>query len=165
MNTFKTPTATNAPRVLVVDRDANLAETVADGLVQLGFDTEYVTSSREATRLLDGEPIDALVTNLRMPELDGIELLRIAKLTAPSCPVILMTECGTVDLAVAAMRQGAYHCLLKPFLVRELALFNRRAHPHRARTQCESGSTERKACVPTRGCTATTVLTGRGAGT
>jgi two-component system response regulator HydG len=115
------------PRVLVVDDDAALAETIADGLCRRGYSAVPVVSSQDASRRLHEEQVDALVTDLRMPHTDGLGLLAVSKRTSPSRPVILMTAFSAVDSAVESLRQGAYHYLTKPFKVDELALFLGRA--------------------------------------
>jgi two-component system response regulator HydG len=113
-------------RILLVDDDRSLAETLADELGTDGFDVTFVTSSDEAARALDGD-FDALVTDLRMPGLDGLELLARSRQVAPERPVIVMTAFSAVDSAIESIRRGAYHYLTKPFKVDELALFLSRA--------------------------------------
>jgi two-component system response regulator HydG len=114
-------------RVLVVDDDLALAETLADGLAERGFDAVACASSTEAARRLEDEPFDALVTDLRMPAIDGIGLLALSKRAAPERPVIVMTGYGAIETAVDAIRHGAHHYMTKPFATDELALFVRRA--------------------------------------
>src|SRR5689334_7823699 len=97
------------PRVLVVDDQLSMAEMLCDGLSERGYD------------------VDALVTDLRMPHVDGLELLAISRKAAPDRPVIVMTAFSAIDSAVESIRQGAYHYLTKPFKVEELALFLGRA--------------------------------------
>ncbi len=116
-----------APRVLVVDDEGSLAETVADNLADRGFDTTALASSAKATELLANDRFDVLVTDLRMPEVDGLTLLGRSRSLDPSRPVIVMTAYGAIDGAIEAMRQGAYHYLTKPFKTDELALFIGRA--------------------------------------
>jgi two-component system response regulator HydG len=123
---MKTTTAERA-RVLIVDDELPMAEVLADGLAEHGFDAVAIPSSAEAARRLGEEPFDALVTDLRMPEVDGLELVSIARRVAPSCPVIVMTAYSAVDTAVESIRRGAYHYLTKPFKIDELAIFLRRA--------------------------------------
>jgi two-component system, NtrC family, response regulator HydG len=118
--------AKTRPRVLIVDDDRALGETLADELTSDGFETVHVASSREAARLLEGE-FDALVTDLRMPALDGLDLLALSRKAAPDRPVIVMTAFSAVDTAIESIRQGAYHYLTKPFGVDELSLFLGRA--------------------------------------
>jgi two-component system response regulator HydG len=114
-------------RVFVVDDDRALAEALSEGLVDRGFDAIPIASSREAARRLVSEDVDALVTDLRMPGVDGLGLLEISTRSAPERPVIVMTAYSAVDTAVESIRQGAYNYLTKPFKVDELALFLGRA--------------------------------------
>ncbi|HVU00312.1 MAG TPA: sigma-54 dependent transcriptional regulator [Polyangiaceae bacterium] len=113
------------PRVLVVDDQLPMAETLADGLAERGFDATPMDSSREAAKVV--QDFDVLVTDLRMPELDGIGLLDVSKRQDPGRPVIVMTAFSAVDSAIDSIRRGAYHYLTKPFKVDELALFLERA--------------------------------------
>jgi two-component system response regulator HydG len=114
-------------RVLVVDDDPDLAETLAEGLGDRGFDAVGCASSVEAARQLETEPFDAVVTDLRMPSIDGMGLLTRSRAAAPERPVLVMTAYGAIETAVEAIRAGAYHYLTKPFAVDELALFVGRA--------------------------------------
>jgi len=115
------------PRVLVVDDHIEMAETLAEGLTDREFEAEACASSVEAAKRLESEGIDALVTDLRMPQVDGMGLLAISRKAAPERPVIVMTAYGAIETAVDAIRQGAAHYLTKPFAVDELALFLGRA--------------------------------------
>ncbi|HEX3593875.1 MAG TPA: sigma-54 dependent transcriptional regulator [Polyangiaceae bacterium] len=115
------------PRVLVVDDQLALAETLADGLSERGYDAVAASSSREAARALGSDDFDVLVTDLRMPEPDGLALLAASKDANPARPVIMMTAYSAVDSAIESIRRGAYHYLTKPFKVDELALFVDRA--------------------------------------
>ncbi len=123
------PTSRNPPkpRVLVVDDHISLAETLADGLADRGYDAVPMSSSKDAAKVLEDEPIDALVTDLRMPEVDGLGLLAVSRKHDPTRPVIVMTAYSAVDTAVESIRQGAYHYMTKPFKVDELALFLEKA--------------------------------------
>lgn len=114
-------------RILVVDDVQEMAETLAEGLTDAGFEAIACASSPEAARRLEGEAFDALVTDLRMPEVDGMGLLAISKRAAPERPVLVMTGYGAIETAVDAIRQGAYHYMTKPFSNAELALFLGRA--------------------------------------
>jgi two-component system response regulator HydG len=130
------------PKVLVVDDQLPMAETLADGLSERGYDATPTDSSREAARLVQEGGFDALVTDLRMPELDGLGLLEISRKVAPGRPVIIMTAYSAVDSAIESIRQGAYHYLTKPFKVDELALFLGRALDE-ARLRRETASLRR----------------------
>jgi two-component system response regulator HydG len=114
-------------RVLVVDDDLAMVETLADALAERGYEAVACDSSAEATRRLEQEPFDAVVTDLRMPVHDGMSLLACSRRSAPERPVIVMTGYGAIETAVDAIRQGAYHYMTKPFSSDELALYLRRA--------------------------------------
>ena len=113
-------------RVLVVDDDRDMCNVVVDGLADRGYDPVGVSSSQEAASKL-GEPFDVVVTDLRMPGIDGLELIALSRKTAPERPVIVMTAFSAVDTAVESIRRGAYHYLTKPFKLDELDLFITRA--------------------------------------
>jgi len=126
------PAGQRDARVLVIDDDSAFAETVADGLLALGWRATPLGSPERAARLLQEGQFDALVSDLRMPTMDGLELLKLAKQLAPERPVIIMTAFSAIDSAVECVRQGAYHYLTKPFKVAELDLFLLRALENRA---------------------------------
>jgi two-component system response regulator HydG len=123
------PSAAQAPRprILIVDDHLSMAETLADGLSEHGYDTVALASSKEAAKRLKNEAFDALVTDLRMPGVDGLELLKISRVHAPARPVIVMTAYSAVESAIESIRQGAFHYLTKPFKLDELVLFLNRA--------------------------------------
>jgi two-component system response regulator HydG len=121
---------TTAPamfRVLVIDDREDMAEMVADGLNDHGFDARAVSTAKLALSEISLARHDALVTDLRIPDTDGLELLALSRKVAPDAPVIVMTAFSGIDTAVESIRRGAYHYLTKPFKVEELILFLRRA--------------------------------------
>jgi two-component system response regulator HydG len=120
------------PRVIVVDDKLALAETLADGLVDQQFAAVAYGSALAALEAVTTGDIDVVVTDLQMPEMDGLALLDAIRAAAPQTQVIVMTAYGAVDSAVEAIRKGAYHYLTKPFKVDELAIFVRRAIAERA---------------------------------
>ncbi|MDF2695242.1 MAG: Response regulator of zinc sigma-54-dependent two-component system [Labilithrix sp.] len=122
-------------RVLVADDDPAMASMLADGLVDLGYDVLTATTASESVRLARDTTVDVLVSDLRMPEVDGLELLALSKRVAPERPVLVMTAFGAIDTAVESLRKGAHHYLLKPFKVAELDLFIQRALEERALRQ------------------------------
>ncbi len=119
--------AESRPRVLVVDDRFEMAEMLAEGLSDHGYDAAASGSGRSALSRLEGDGVDALVTDLRMPGVDGLELLAASQRTRPERPVIVMTAFGAVETAVESIRRGAYHYLVKPFKLEELVLFLDRA--------------------------------------
>jgi two-component system, NtrC family, response regulator HydG len=113
-------------RVLVVDDDQAFADTLAEGLSGIGWQARAV-AAQQALELVRTRDFDVLVTDLRMPEVDGLTLLGAAKQFAPECPVIIMTAFSAIDSAVECVRRGAFHYLTKPFKVAELELYLQRA--------------------------------------
>ena len=138
-------------RVLVVDDNLEMARTVADGLVDLGYVAVPVGSGRAAVDRLeakpaDAEPIDAVVTDLRMPGVDGLEVLAASRRLDAGRPVIVMTAFSAIDTAVESIRRGAYHYLTKPFKQDELAIFLARALEEvRVRQEASALKTELRA--------------------
>jgi len=114
-------------RVVVADDKLEMAETIADGLTDAGFSTIAVSGGKLALARIENEAVDALVTDLRMPNMDGIELLLAAHRIAPDLPVIVMTAYGAVETAIESIRRGAYHYVTKPFKIDELVVYLSRA--------------------------------------
>jgi two-component system response regulator HydG len=114
-------------RVLVVDDNQEMATTTADSLLDRGYDAVAVATGRQALARLEREAFDAVVTDLRMPDVDGLAVLAAARAIDLDRPVIVMTAYSAIDTAVESIRQGAYHYLTKPFKMDELAIFLQRA--------------------------------------
>jgi len=102
-------------RVLVVDDRPEMAEMIADHLCDRGYEATAMSSGEEALRILRTRCVDVLVTDLRMPGVDGFDLLSASIELDPSRTVILMTGYGTLDTALEATRRGAFQYLTKPF--------------------------------------------------
>jgi len=108
-------------RVLVVDDEQSMREFLAICLRRAGHEVAVVASAAAAIEHLGGTAVDVVVTDLRMPgELDGLGLLAQIKQRAIDSEVILVTAFATADTAIAAMKQGAYDYLTKPFKVDEI---------------------------------------------
>ena len=101
-------------RILVVDDEANIRNALAKLLSKLGHKVESAGSAQEALQLLQPGRYRVVLTDLKMPGVDGLSLLRQIKVADNSVEVIVMTAYGTVDTAVAAMREGAYDYIEKP---------------------------------------------------
>ncbi len=114
-------------KILLVDDTLEMAEMLAEGLNDRGYDAKAVASGREATARIESESFDAIVTDLRMQPVDGFALLARSRELDPDRPVIIMTAYSAIDSAVEAIRLGAYHYLAKPFKLDELVLFLERA--------------------------------------
>lgn len=100
--------------VLVVDDDPAHAEAVADSLSSQGYACTIASSGQAAVELIERQNFEIVVTDLKMPKVGGLEVLAQAKETIPDAEVIMITGHGTVESAVEAMQQGAFHFLLKP---------------------------------------------------
>jgi two-component system response regulator HydG len=111
-----------AGRLLVVDDQKNMRATTAMVLRQAGYLVDEAEDGAAALQQLEGSGYDVVLTDLRMPNVDGMEVLRTARQVAPETEVIVMTAYGTIASAVEAIRRGAYDFLAKPFKEEELLL-------------------------------------------
>src|SRR5216117_2678875 len=100
--------------LLVADDDPGLRESLERTLTREGYRVLLASDGRAALERLQDGAIDLIVTDLKMPGLTGLELLRAAKAIAPDVDVILLTAFGTIEEAVKAMKDGAYDFLTKP---------------------------------------------------
>ncbi|MDE3127137.1 MAG: sigma-54-dependent Fis family transcriptional regulator [Gemmatimonadota bacterium] len=115
-------------RILVADDEPGLREFVAEALQDDGHTVAAAADGEEAARRLAREGFDLLITDLRMPRMDGLALLRYARSEQPDMEVILLTAHGSVESAVEAMKLGAFDYLEKPISSpRELRLLAARA--------------------------------------
>ena len=103
------------PRILIVDDQERVAGVIATTLAHDGYECETHTCGASALAAVEQRRADAVVTDWKMAEMDGIELLRELRRRRPELPVILITAYGSVSSAVAAMREGAFDYVTKPF--------------------------------------------------
>ncbi len=115
------------PRLLVVDDDAASCEAVAEVLRAEGYEVATARGGRSALALAKEQVFDIVVADIRMPELDGLGLLRGLRDARLDISVILMTAFGTVEAALQAIKDGAYDYVSKPLRLDELLLTVRRA--------------------------------------
>src|SRR5687768_6297275 len=101
-------------RILVADDEAGLREFIVDSLELDHHSVVAAKDGKEAAKLLDERGFDLVLTDLKMPGLDGMSLLRKVRAEQPEVEVIVMTAHGTVDNAVEAMKLGAFEYLQKP---------------------------------------------------
>jgi len=113
--------------ILIVEDEQVLRESLAGLLEAEGYDVLQAPHGHEAYEMVLKRPVDVVLTDVRMPEMDGMALLTHLKKLAPETPVIMVTAYGTVDSAVAAMRNGAWDYLLKPVQFDDLLLKIERA--------------------------------------
>jgi two-component system response regulator PilR (NtrC family) len=101
-------------RILLAEDEKLLRESLAQLLAEEGFTVVEAADGQEAYEKLLAEPFDLVISDIRMPRMDGMTLLGHAQRIAPQTPVMMITAFGTIDSAVAAMRSGAADYLLKP---------------------------------------------------
>ncbi len=120
------------PRILVADDEASARSGLGTLLGDEGFEVVLAEDGPTALARVQESAPDILVTDLRMPGMDGIELLRRAREVDPDLVVVLMTAFAEVETAVRAMQEGAEHYLTKPLQIDELVLVIRRALERRS---------------------------------
>ncbi len=100
--------------VLVVDDEGAIRYSVSKTLQRIGYNVSEAANGEEALEMIQDEPYDVVLTDIKMPGLDGVELLKRIKETAPDAIVILMTGYASLGTAVEALRLGAHDYLIKP---------------------------------------------------
>lgn len=109
-------------QILIVDDEPKMRRVLEIMLQQMGHATLSAANGREALEVYQANAVDLVITDLRMPEIDGIELISALQAAGSDVPVIVMTAHGTIETAVSAMKQGARDYLLRPFDVDVLEL-------------------------------------------
>ncbi len=102
-------------RIIVVDDDPIALKNLRSILEKEGHRVSTINNPLRALDTLEERPCDLIITDLKMPYLDGIFLLNKAKLLAPSIEVILVTGFASLDSAITAMKQGVFYYLAKPY--------------------------------------------------
>ena len=106
--------------ILIVDDEPTIRETCAAVAQQTGMKATTVASAEEAFEVLENSAVDIVLTDLMLKGRSGLDLLKHVRDTKPTLPVIVLTQYGTIDSAVAATRLGAVDYVTKPFLIEEL---------------------------------------------
>ncbi|PYQ10155.1 MAG: hypothetical protein DMH00_11765 [Acidobacteria bacterium] len=117
-------------RILIAEDEKILRENLQTMFTEHGYQAEVAPNGTEALRRLDQDHFDLVITDMRMPEADGLEVLRKARQVDENTLVLVMTAYGSVESAVNAMRFGAYDYIQKPFELDELELKIMRAFDH-----------------------------------
>jgi DNA-binding NtrC family response regulator len=120
----------NKINILVIDDDLRMRELIRDTLAEMDLRPHLCGDSREALRRLESDPFDLVITDLKMPHIDGIGVLERAKQLNPEILVILVTGYGTIESAIEAMQKNAYDYIQKPFEPDDFLLIIRRAADH-----------------------------------
>ena len=113
--------------ILIVDDEKNYLTILSAILEEEGFEILTALSGQEALEIYKTSDLDLVLTDMKMPEMDGIALLENIKHLDPDLPVMMMTAHGTVDQAVEAMQKGAYTYILKPFDNERLTIYVNKA--------------------------------------
>jgi DNA-binding NtrC family response regulator len=101
-------------RILVVDDNINMCITLQDILLDDGYDVLISDNGQEALDIIDKNEPHLIITDMRMPNIDGLELLQIVKDRYPNIEIIIMTALGEVDSYLKAMKIGAFEYITKP---------------------------------------------------
>ena len=112
-----------AERILIVDDEIDMLE-LLELIITDRTEYEVITTNSplEVPDLLKKQPVDLMITDLRMPDIDGIELIEMVKQVDDQLPFIIITAYGTIESAVEAMRKGAFDYITKPFRQEQILL-------------------------------------------
>lgn len=115
-------------RILIIDDEPLMRISIGDALKDEGYEVSDAASGREGLAIArDGvTPFDIVITDLRLPDIDGLEVLKSLRKSSPEAMVVLITAFGAVETAVEAMKYGAYDYVTKPFAMDELLIMIRR---------------------------------------
>ena len=108
--------------VLIIDDEPLMRLSMLDALKAVGYEVQDASNGREGIDKIHSGRFDLVITDLRLPEADGLQILQACKEHSPSTEVIVITAYGSVDTAVHAMKRGAYDYITKPFSMDELLL-------------------------------------------
>ncbi len=120
------------PRILLVEDDASLSALLSLELKRRGYQITAARNGRDGIKALEAEGFDAVVTDLRLGDMDGLKILETSKRLQPETEVILVTGHGSIDTAVSAIKSGAFDYLSKPVEPEELAIVLTKALEHRS---------------------------------
>lgn len=108
--------------ILIVDDDKEMGELLKDFLVKENFSAQFTTSGNEALAWVRQADYDLLITDLRLEDINGLELLKKAREIRPTTAIIIITAFGSIESAVEAIKQGAFYYISKPFKMREILI-------------------------------------------
>ncbi|MEW5976555.1 MAG: sigma-54 dependent transcriptional regulator [Acidobacteriota bacterium] len=117
----------NLESILIVDDEVELRQAVVAYLSQEGYEVQQASSGEEATELLKTTPFDVLITDMKLPGIDGEQVLDAALDLYPEIIGVIITGFGTIESAVKAMKNGAYDYIAKPFQLVEISLVVKQA--------------------------------------
>ncbi|MCA9449364.1 MAG: response regulator, partial [Candidatus Omnitrophica bacterium] len=115
------------PRILIADDEDGIRFAMKETLAEEGYEIEEASDGQEAVDLFGPEKFDLVILDYRMPTLDGLETLKAIRRQDAEVPILFVTAYGSKDLAMEALREGAYDYFTKPFDVDEIRVVVRRA--------------------------------------
>ncbi len=118
-------------QILIIDDEPAQVQALAGFLKKKGFGVEKANAGFDGLNILERQPIDLVITDFKMPDLDGIEVLKRAKAINPEIDVIVMTAFGSIESATEAMRAGAIDYLTKPVDLDQLEIIINKALEHK----------------------------------
>ncbi|MBI3535455.1 MAG: sigma-54-dependent Fis family transcriptional regulator, partial [Deltaproteobacteria bacterium] len=120
-------------KIYIVDDDTEMQSMLRDFLTTQGYQTSIYSSAIEALKNLSSKPndVDIIISDIKMPQMDGLEFTSELKKILPEIPIILITAFGSIETAIEAMRKGAYHYIVKPFKLAEMSVNLERAFEYR----------------------------------
>ncbi|MCH9611428.1 MAG: sigma-54 dependent transcriptional regulator [Chlamydiae bacterium] len=117
-------------RILVVDDEPLMRSFLQEGLTRKGFDVQLAENGKEAFAALRKSSFDLVITDMKMPDVSGLDVVQKTKELYPNAMILVMTAHGTIENAVEAMQLGAFHYILKPFAFDALMVLIKKAQEH-----------------------------------
>jgi len=108
------------PKILLIEDDPDGRRSVTEALLESGYDVVSADCGRKGVELFGGQAFDAVLSDIKLPDIDGIQVLKQIRKSEPDIPVLLMTAYGTITAAVEALKAGAYDYILKPLDLTDL---------------------------------------------
>ncbi len=112
----------NKINICIVEDEEIIRITLSDELIEEGYNVFSFPNAKESLKFLENNSVDIIITDLRLPDINGIELLKKVKQKQPQIEMLVMTAYGSVDTAIEAMKIGAFNYLMKPFTTDELLI-------------------------------------------
>ncbi|MFB3897288.1 MAG: sigma-54-dependent transcriptional regulator, partial [bacterium] len=113
--------------ILIVDDDVEMCRLLAEILNREGYQTTTACSGREALEIIGKQGFELVISDIKMPDIDGIEVLKAVKQISPETSILMVTAFGTIESAISALKQGAYDYIAKPFRIDEIKIGVKRA--------------------------------------
>lgn len=114
-------------KILVVDDEEYMGWVIQKAFSKSDYEVNVALRGKEGLKIIENDPVDLVLLDLRMPDIDGMEVLKQIKVIQPDLPVIIITAHGTIDTAIQSMKEGAFDYITKPFDIDELILLAQKA--------------------------------------